>query len=116
MIKDPIQKKAYSEIQQAIRKKDLPPASYGTCSMCEVNQEIAPGIRMIYHHEDYERPLDVIVLCDKCHKKVHAKPKKIRIKIRKERKKRSIDPDRYIPTPRKWKYGDHNIMKVVTEK
>ena len=39
------------------------------CEMCG-----ATGVKLNRHHIDYSKPTDVIVLCTKCHAKVHLKP------------------------------------------
>ena len=44
------------------------------CEMCG-----ATGVRMNRHHTDYSKPTEVLVLCTKCHAKVHMKPPVIAI-------------------------------------
>ena len=39
------------------------------CEMCG-----ATGVKMNRHHTDYSKPTEVLVLCTKCHAKVHMKP------------------------------------------
>lgn len=39
------------------------------CEMCG-----ATGVKMNRHHTDYTKPTEVMVLCTKCHAKVHLKP------------------------------------------
>jgi len=38
----------------------------GKCSRCERERQIEA------HHEDYSKPLDVIFLCTRCHRRLHA--------------------------------------------
>lgn len=44
------------------------------CEMCG-----ATGVKMNRHHPDYSKPTDVMILCTKCHAKVHMKPRVIAI-------------------------------------
>lgn len=37
------------------------------CEVCG-----AKNLDLVMHHEDYTRPLDVLTLCETCHKRVHA--------------------------------------------
>ena len=55
---------AKDAVSHAIRDGKLPPAATHTCEVCG-----APACD--YHHEAYERPLDVIPLCRPCHIGVH---------------------------------------------
>jgi hypothetical protein len=34
----------------------------------------AENVRLVRHHPDYDRPSDVVVLCEACHRKVHGYP------------------------------------------
>lgn len=44
------------------------------CEMCG-----ATGVKMNRHHTDYTKPTEVMVLCTKCHAKVHLKPPTIAV-------------------------------------
>lgn len=44
------------------------------CEMCG-----ATGVKMNRHHTDYTKPTEVMVLCTKCHAKVHLKPRFVAI-------------------------------------
>ena len=39
------------------------------CEMCG-----STGVKLNRHHTDYSKPTEVMVLCTKCHAKVHLKP------------------------------------------
>jgi hypothetical protein len=50
-------------VESAVARGEL---SYtGRCAQCE-----AEGIT-VFHHESYARPLDVIELCHRCHRRCH---------------------------------------------
>lgn len=55
-----VMKKYRSALQQGVIKNP------GTCSSCLTSNSKIHG-----HHEDYSKPLDVIWLCAKCHRRVH---------------------------------------------
>jgi hypothetical protein len=52
---------AHSAVARAIRKGNLIPE---VCSKCSNEKTVA-------HHEDYDQPLNVVWLCQSCHKKRH---------------------------------------------
>lgn len=52
---------AHNIVARAIRKGDLCPKP---CERCNSEKSIA-------HHEDYDQPLNVVWLCQSCHKKRH---------------------------------------------
>lgn len=57
-------RKAHKELWKAIRKGKFKNSST-SCKICG-------SIRFLqYHHEDYRKPLEVIVLCNSCHRKLH---------------------------------------------
>ena len=61
--KHPEKKKAWNALNNAVASgKIIKPTA---CSHCE-NQE-----RIVGHHEDYSKPLDVIWLCEPCHVEHH---------------------------------------------
>jgi hypothetical protein len=51
----------HNAVARAIRKGELVPKN---CERCESEKTIA-------HHEDYNKPLDVMWLCQPCHKQRH---------------------------------------------
>lgn len=62
--KFPEKHKARMELRNAIRRREV--IKPKICSKCGAE----PG-RIEGHHEDYSKPLDVIWLCTKCHRKLH---------------------------------------------
>ena len=62
MLKNTIQQTAYRKIK--IDENNF-------CEFCG-NKE-----RLLRHHSDYNKPLEVIILCDKCHSKWHKENKVI---------------------------------------
>ena len=56
------QKKARNSINNGIRANKV---KRGSCLFCET-------IKTDGHHYDYSKPFEVIWLCQKCHKKLHA--------------------------------------------
>ncbi len=50
--------------ERAVKRGDLPRPS--RCAKCDSTTG-----RIIAHHEDYSRPLDVVHLCQQCHRKAH---------------------------------------------
>ena len=57
--------KCHSAVARALRKGLIEPAP---CAVCGSEKSVA-------HHEDYDKPLDVIWLCQAHHKQLHAKRK-----------------------------------------
>jgi len=63
--KHPDKYRARQKVQYAIRSGKLPRAKECICFDC--NNQASH-----YHHEDYLKPLEVIPLCNSCHRKRHA--------------------------------------------
>lgn len=59
-IVNPEKTKARCEVRNAIRLKTILPAGKCLCLDCGITAKD-------YHHEDYQKPLEVIPLCRKCH-------------------------------------------------
>jgi hypothetical protein len=57
-----LQKKARYEVRKARREGRLPPASSYLCADCECPAEV-------YDHRSYDRPLDVVAVCQSCNTK-----------------------------------------------
>lgn len=53
-----------SRVQKAIRAGKIKRPNY--CSVC------GKVCKTVAHHYDYSKPLDVIFVCQSCHKKIHA--------------------------------------------
>jgi hypothetical protein len=59
--------KAQKKLSHALKRNEI--AKPSDCSECGAQ----PGSRLIHgHHEDYSKPLEVIWLCQPCHKEIHA--------------------------------------------
>jgi hypothetical protein len=58
---DPRRQRAHNAVTRAIKKERLVRAP---CCRCGSERSLA-------HHEDYDKPLDVIWLCQPCHKQRH---------------------------------------------
>jgi len=58
-----IRQEAYKTVNAARREKSLIPNS--TCGLC------GRPVNTIAHHPDYNKPLEVIWLCRRCHRRVH---------------------------------------------
>ena len=67
-----VQKYAHILVMRAIRKGKLTRPLQ--CTSCGNGHKRA----LQGHHEDYSKPLDVIWLCDPCHKRYHAAVKRQR--------------------------------------
>ncbi len=67
--------KAHQLLTYAVRVRKIIPAEY--CSHCGIKSQLEG------HHPDYSKPLEVIWLCRKCHRKEHRKEA---LKLHKERK------------------------------
>jgi len=61
---------AHLLVAKAIREGVIVKNDY--CELCGSNYKVSA------HHEDYSKPLDIIWLCDTCHKKVHKEKNAIR--------------------------------------
>ena len=61
---NPEKRAAHLIVRNAVRRGDLPQVSTCDCVDCGV-----PAVD--YHHEDYNKPLEVEPLCRKCHVKRH---------------------------------------------
>jgi hypothetical protein len=61
---------ARNAVRVAIILGRMPSASEHFCFTCGASAD--QGARMGYHHVDYDKPLEVIPVCHKCHMKVHA--------------------------------------------
>ena len=61
--------RAYAATRYAIKTGRLAPSA--VCASCGLASR-----KPHKHHEDYARPLDVIVLCPRCHKKLHAQKRR----------------------------------------
>jgi hypothetical protein len=62
--KYPDRKRANDHVDKAVRRGDL--VRPGSCSWCEVDGRVEGA------HVDYDRPLDVVWLCVRCHRKLDA--------------------------------------------
>jgi len=62
--KFPEKRKAIEKLKNAIRAKKIKRPS--VCEFCKKPNHIIHG-----HHEDYNKPLDVIWLCPLCHSRIH---------------------------------------------
>ena len=56
-------RKAHKELWKAIKRGDI--KIKPSCSICKSNKFIHN------HHSDYRKPLNIIVLCASCHRKLH---------------------------------------------
>ena len=56
--------RAYAIIRNAIAKGQI--SAPAACAICDSIEQLE------YHHEDYDKPLEVIPLCHKCHMRLHA--------------------------------------------
>lgn len=65
--KNPFARKAHNAVNNAVRSGDL--LKPDACSRCS---RPTPSRRLHGHHENYEKRLDVIWLCAKCHSEKHA--------------------------------------------
>jgi len=82
--KDPIRIKANTEITRAWRAEDKRrSAAHSSVSQAIRNGSLVrqPCVRCgeaksVAHHEDYDKPLDVVWLCQPCHKQRHKELKK----------------------------------------
>jgi len=63
--KKPAENKARAAVGNAVRDGRLKKAE--ACQHCHTKEK-----RLVGHHEDYRKPLEVIWLCDSCHRKLHA--------------------------------------------
>ena len=57
--------KAHNAVARALRKGLLTPTP---CVICA-------SLKSVAHHEDYDKPLDVVWMCQACHKQHHEKMK-----------------------------------------
>src|SRR4249920_703159 len=64
-------REAQNKISHAIGNGKMPPAKHLICSNCGVSREIDPKVIMDYHHLDHSKPMEVIVLCRRCHIRLH---------------------------------------------
>jgi len=64
-----VKKKARLAIMVALYKGDIERPA--VCSVCRMETKIEA------HHEDYDKPLDVVWLCRKCHTATHVKKRGI---------------------------------------
>lgn len=67
---------ARKALSRALAGGDLPPAHAQSCKHCGIDRKTFPGVRMVWHHTDYNSPLDVIALCAKCHAAEHKREDK----------------------------------------
>lgn len=88
--KNPQKVKAHSIVNEAIKTGKLVKPS--ECSCCKLKKEVQA------HHEDYEKPLDIIWLCPACHSKLH-------------KQKRIENGFQYKPTKKYIKKGYNNKGK-----
>lgn len=65
-------------VSQEVLKGRIPRASELKCKHCE-------GPACSYHHDDYEAPLDVVPVCNRCHVLVHNQKRKERMDELRER-------------------------------
>jgi len=63
-----LREEAQKKINAAIRSGKLPSPSTQPCEYCSQDQ----GIRQ-WHNEDYDKPLEVICLCWRCHMMLHSR-------------------------------------------
>jgi hypothetical protein len=68
----PKQARAYTLLHAAVRRGKI--ARPECCEYCGRNSLEERGAPLEGHHEDYNRPLDVIWLCDACHDAIHISP------------------------------------------
>lgn len=55
---------AHGKVNNAVKRGELQPASCCVCIRCGKQAEH-------YHHDSYDRPLDVTPVCSACHKMIH---------------------------------------------
>jgi ribosomal protein S27AE len=67
----PNRQRANAAVNRAVRSGKIKPQS---CERCGIEKAFA-------HHEDYSKPLDVIWLCQPCHKTRHKELKELGIEI-----------------------------------
>lgn len=67
---DPMKNSARNAVRTAIEYGRL--TKPDECSVCGLGAKRSDGVSAIQaHHDDYAKPLDVMWLCPKCHKKRH---------------------------------------------
>ena len=62
----PEKQSAHSKLQWAVKQGKIVIPSL--CQVCSGDS------RLVGHHEDYSKPLEVIWMCEPCHKRHHMKP------------------------------------------
>ncbi len=67
---DPAKERAHQVLKRAIRRGDIIRPT--VCSNCPRHD-----VRIIGHHNDYTKPLEVEWLCEECHSKIHLCLKRI---------------------------------------
>lgn len=61
--KNPLRQVARNAVRNALRDGRI---TRGDCHFCGTDKNIEG------HHNDYSKPLDVVWLCKRCHRKLHA--------------------------------------------
>lgn len=56
---------AHGRVRRALAVGGITKSAF--CEDCKVTEK-----RLVAHHEDYAKPLDVVWLCDRCHKRRHS--------------------------------------------